>query len=158
MSSAAFLAFLAIAGAVGAVTVGGRRDIGAALWRTSISIPIEAAPAAIPRGRHLNGRPGEGRSTRKQNQESTHVHLLCGVMRPGAYEPRYNAARLLSFTFNAYFDPSRGADGEQTALSSDCVAILAGLFVMLLADRTTCQNPDGSPCRFGGAGRGSIPR
>ncbi len=35
--------------------------------------------------------------------------------------------------------------------------ILVGLFLMVLADTQTCQNQDGSPCRFGGAGRGSVP-
>ena len=36
-------------------------------------------------------------------------------------------------------------------------AILAVLFLLVLADTQTCQNKDGSPCRFGGAGRGGVP-
>lgn len=32
--------------------------------------------------------------------------------------------------------------------------ILAVLFFLMLSDRTTCHNADGTPCEFGGGGRG----
>lgn len=36
--------------------------------------------------------------------------------------------------------------------------ILIAAFLLILANRMTCENPDGDPCHFGGAGRGgSVP-
>jgi hypothetical protein len=35
--------------------------------------------------------------------------------------------------------------------------ILIAALLLVFADRATCENPDGSPCRFGGGGRSSLP-
>ncbi len=34
-------------------------------------------------------------------------------------------------------------------------AIIALMVVMMLADQTACHNADGTPCLFGGGGRGA---